>query len=666
MTLKKITWTLFFLILCCKIQAQNFELGKVSVAELQEKEHPLEPAAPAAILFEKGKNYFEYTSDKGFTMATEVKVRIKIYKKEGNDWATKKIQYYSASNGRETLSFSDAVTYNLVGDKIEKTKLKSDGEFTEELNKYWSQKKITMPNVKEGSVIEYKYVIRSPRVGSCRDWFFQNSIPVNYSEYKNTVPEYFEYNANIKGFLRPKVEVQKGSNYIELGSARQGAQNKWDKEKLSYVETTTIYSFQNVPAVKEEAYVNNIENYTSTLVQELAITKYPGEPFKSFSTNWEAVVKTIYDYDDFGPELNKSGYFEDDLKLVLKDAKSEEDKIKSIFKFVQSTIKWNEYNGYSCNDGVKKAYKDKTGNVAEINLMLTAMLRHAGLEANPVLVSTRSNGVALFPSRTAFNYVIVAVQQGKDLMLLDAADPFSVANVLPVRDLNWLGRLIKKDGTSLEIDLMPKQLSVDYISMNYSIDAEGQVAGKLRRQRTDHNAMSYRGSVKGVKEDAYLEKFEEDNNNIEVNDYVRTNENDLDAPVIESMSFKGSNFTEKIGNTLYVKPLLFFTILSNPFKQETREYPVDFAYGFLDKFTINIQIPEGYKVESFPESAAMSMENELASFKFLINVSGSTLQISFNSQMNSPILGSEYYPALKMYFQKMIDKQNEKIILVKL
>jgi hypothetical protein len=65
-----------------------------------------------------------------------------------------------------------------------------------------------------------------------------------------------------------------------------------------------------------------------------------------------------------------------------------------------------------CNEGVKKAYKDKTGNVAEINLMLTAMLRYAGLNANPVLVSTRSNGIAIFPNRTAFNYVIAAVENG--------------------------------------------------------------------------------------------------------------------------------------------------------------------------------------------------------------------------------------------------------------
>jgi hypothetical protein len=52
-----------------------------------------------------------------------------------------------------------------------------------------------------------------------------------------------------------------------------------------------------------------------------------------------------------------------------------------VFNHVKN-LKWNGYYGYSCNDGVKKKYKDKTGNVAEINLMLTAMLRYANLNAN--------------------------------------------------------------------------------------------------------------------------------------------------------------------------------------------------------------------------------------------------------------------------------------------
>jgi hypothetical protein len=660
---------LFLIAIVLKTNAQEFKLGKVSVAELEEKSHPQDPSAAAAILFKKGDVRFEYSQDKGFEMVTVVKTRVKIYKKEGSDWANQAVQYYLASNVKESVFFSDAVTFNLIGGKIEKTKLKTEGEFDEKNNKYWGIKKITMPNVKEGSVIEYEYTIRSPRASELKEWFFQTSIPVNYSEFITYVPEFYVYNPNPKGYIFPKVTVEKSQKSIIISSKERSGiyttKTTFSQDKIDYQETKTTYLAKNLPAMKEESFVNNIENYTASVTHELAMTKFPNSIPEMYSTDWNSVVKTIYNYDDFGPELNKTGYFEQDLQGVLAGLNAPEDKITAILQFVKATVKWDEYYGYSCNYGVRQAYNKKSGNVAEINLMLTAMLRYAGLTANPVLVSTRSNGIALFPNRTAFNYVIAAVEDGQNLILLDATDAFSAPNILPIRDLNWVGRLIRKDGSSIEVDLMPQQTANDLISMNYSVDEKGEVLGKLRRQRTNHHAMLFRSSFKGTKEDAYLEKFENDNNNIEVSEYIRTNETDIKLPVVETLSFKGGNFSEKVGDAIYIKPLLSFTTSVNPFKQEIREYPVDFAFPLMDKYVVNIQVPDGFKIDSYPKTEVVSMQDGLATFKFLTSATDNSVQISFLYQINASIIGADYYPALKEFFQKMIDKQNEKIVLKK-
>lgn len=675
MNFKKTLLVLVLLFSISTLQAQKFELGKVSIAELQEKMHPKDTSAVAAVLFEKGRNFFEYSQTSGFSMVREVKTRIKIYKKEGyNDWANKKIRYYIDGNAKESVTISEAITYNLIDGKIEKTKLKSDGEFDENINRYWGQKKIAMPNVKEGSVIEFQFTIRSPRIGSPRDWYFQTSIPVNYSEYKMVVPEYFIFNSNMKGNISPKVTLEKSRKIITSSTIEKTAsaglmktqKTSYNEDKFDYEETKTTYLTENVPAMKEEAYVNNIDNYATGLVQELSMTKYPDEPLKSYSTDWKSVVKTIYEYDDFGQELEKTGYFEEGLKGVIAGLNTPEEKMDAIVKYVKATVKWNGYYEYYCNDGVKQAYKNKTGNIGEINLMLTAMLRYAGLTANPVLLSTRANGIALFPNRTAFNYVIAAVEATTGLVLLDASDEFSTPNVLPFRDLNWVGRLIRKDGTSEEVDLMPKTASVVSVSMNYSVDVNGGVSGKLRRQCTGHKAMMLRQEVKDMKEDAYLEKFENDNKKIEISEYTRTNEKDLKLPVIESLSYKGTNFSELIGGKIYIKPMLSFGDERNPFKQETREYPVDYGFPFLEKCMINIQIPEGYKVESMPAATTLSMVDNLGSFKYVINLTGNSIQMSVTSQINAPIISSEYYATLKEYYQKIIEKQTEKIVLVKI
>ncbi|PBI92321.1 hypothetical protein BSF41_08030 [Flavobacterium sp. ACN2] len=654
------------LLIASKAMSQEFKLGKVSIAELEQKSHPKDSAATAAILYKKGTARIEYDVNDGFVTVTDVETRIKIYKKEGLDWANQDVWFYNYSGLREKVSFSDAVTYNIVGGKIEKTKLKSDGVFEEVLNKYKSLKKITMPNVKEGSVIEFKYSIKCPQE-IIRDWDFQTSIPVNYSEFSTFIPEYYTFSPRQKGYFFPKATTARVAKSITFNNKeRSGGRvtsTNFSTDYLSYMEDQVTYKAVDFPAMKDEAYVNNIDNYTSSVAHELSMTKFPNQVLKEYSADWASVVRTIYDYDDFGPELNKTGYFEDDLKKILSGINTPEEKILVILNHVKSNVKWNKYYGYGCDNGVKKAYKEKTGNIADINLMLTAMLRYSGLTANPVLVSTRSNGIALFPNRTAFNYVIAAVETPNGYVLLDASEKFTVPNVLPLRVLNWSGRLIRKDGSSEEINLMPEKTSVDNVFLNYSIDSAGKVTGKTRRQYMDYNAMITRGNIEGLKEEEYLEKLENKNKKIEISDYSKTNEKDILLPIIESYSFTGNDLCEVIGGKIYLNPMLFFATNNNPFKQESREYPVDFSFPFTDKYSINIEIPEGFVVETLPAPAAVTMEDNLGVFKFNIAANDNKLQLSILHQINEAIVSAEKYEMLKEYYKTMVEKETEKIVL---
>ena len=648
--------------------AQEFKLGKVSIAELQEKEHPKDPSAVAAILFKKGEVKFEYTQSEGFVMFTEVETRIKIYKKEGYDWANQNIRYYLSGNLKESVSVSDAVTYNLVDGKIEKTKLKTEGEFDENINKYWGQKKITMPNVKEGSIIEFHYTIKTKSLGSLREWSFQSSIPVNHSEFTTYIPEFFVYNTNKKGFIFPKATTKSYSKSISLTSKeREGLLVKTNiqQEEFTYQETQTIYLAENLPAMKDEAYVNNIRNYTASISHELSMTKFDNRPTKIFSLDWESVAKTIYEVEDFGLELNKSGYFEEDLKTVISGEKTRNETIGAIFNYVKSNIKWNEHYSYYCYDGVKTAYKNKTGNVAEINLMLTAMLRYAGFNANPVLVSTRSNGIALFPSLNAFNYVISAVETPEGLILMDATEVYSAPNVLPLRDLNWFGRLIRKDGTSTQISLTPTMLSKEISTMNVVLNADGTIDGKIRRQYTNHEALKFRKNNVDTKQESYLEKLENDNNGIEIGEYVRANELDLSKPVMETYSFKSNKDVEIINDKIYLSPMLFLADKENIFKQEVREYPVDFGYPFESKIYINIDIPQGYKVEFLPKAANLLTGDNIGTFSYVVENTDNKIKMIITTTINTAIVPADFYDVLKEFYQGMITKENEKIILTK-
>ena len=271
---KLLTIISFFLV-CNTGFSQRYNLGKVTVDEVSEKMHPSDSSAAAAILFKTGKVFFELSTEGRFTMVQEVSTKIKIYKKEGYEYATVEVPYYTAGKVVK-MYFDDAATFNLVGGKVEKTKLKSDGEFQEKINENYTKKTITLPNVKEGSVVEYKYTIKTPYYTFFPDWYFQYGIPVNNIQYDVIIPQFFNYQLFIKGFEKinttPQQTIVSSNNYNE---------------------SRIVYNASNIKAMKQEAYVNNIDNYRSMIQYELASTNFPSEGITTYSTDWESVAKTI-------------------------------------------------------------------------------------------------------------------------------------------------------------------------------------------------------------------------------------------------------------------------------------------------------------------------------------------------------------------------------------
>lgn len=386
---------------------------------------------------------------------------------------------------------------------------------------------------------------------------------------------------------------------------------------------------------------------------------------KFISLTWEDVVKTIYESEDFGEQINKTNYFETAIKQIVNGLNNKDEQILAIFNYVKSNIKWNGIYGIYCDKGVKKGFEDRTGNVSEINLMLTAMLNYAGVEASPVVLSTRNNGMVLYPSATALDYVIAAVEIENGFILLDATDENAMPNILPERALNLTGRIIRKNGSSAEVDLTPNMLSKKIVNIMANVAPDGIISGKVREQHYDYYAHEFRSKYAGLNEESYLEKLEKKYPGIEIELYKVSNKTDLSKQIVEDYSFKHSGLTEMIAEKIYINPMLFFTENENPFKQEKREYPVDFIFPNQDKYTISLTLPDGYVVESVPAPLSLSMEEGLGNFHFNIVNSGSQIQLIATLSFNSSIVPANYYEMLKNFYKNVVEKNKEKIVLKK-
>lgn len=661
MNLKKL-FLLFLLPFFSINYGQKHDIGKVTKEELLEKRHKDDTSAVAAFKFKKAKTTFNYSENNGFVSSTEFFIKIKIYKKEGTSWGNFDIPYYIGYENlnKEQIEILSAYTYNIENNQIIKEKVENQSKFKKVINEYWAKRTIAFPNVKEGSIIELRYKFKSENLSILPEFQFQYDIPVDYAEYQSIIPEFFIYKGIKSGYKDIEVEQK-----IENGS--QSFDNKHNQRmSMSYRQINSLYKANDIKAIKDEAYTSNVENYYGKLDHELETIRMPNEKPKQISTTWEAVVMSIYKDDKFGKEIKEFDYFMHDLKLVINNKKEPTDRINAVFNYLKSNMNWNENYGYYAKKGVKKAYQEKSGNAAEINFILLSMLKMAGIEAYPVLISTRENSVANFPNKSTFNYVIVAVKEQGKTLLLDATDKNATINTLPIRCLNWIGRLIEDDGTSTEINLMPEKNSLNAINMMAEVSENGEVSGKVRKQYFDYNAYLFRDKNNGVSNESLIERTERKFAGVEITDYSAQNNTDLMLPIIESYSFSSDNLVETIGNTMYISPMLLFTLTENPFKQEAREYPVDFVFAFQEKYNISLKFPDGYLIESLPSPAVVALPENLGKFSYNISKNNNQAQLIFSLEINKAIISPEYYESLKNFFKEIVNKQTEKIVLKKI
>lgn len=653
--------------------AQDFKFGKVSKEELEQTKHYLDTTANAAVLYRSVRINYEYSQNDGFIQMREVRERIKIYNKDGYDLATKQIQLYDKSSSkRETLSELKGYTFTLDNGKVVKSKLKSQDVFEEKINEYYSKTSFTMPNISDGCVIELVYKKESPFI-SIDDIVLQFNVPIDKMDLKVKIPEFFKFNTHLnpRAMFYPELSKTVSGRKEVIGSKSRDrtntvAQTQFYRDDWEFKENVTTANLFNIPALKSEPIVRNINSYRSKLIWEYVLYQGPNGEVKDYSTSWPEVVGTIYKSESFGGQLAKSNYFEEDINALVSNVSEPLKKASLIFDFVKSKVKWNDYYGYRVQNGVKKAYKEGVGNSGDINLMLTAMLRYAGINANPVLISTSSNGIPILPTTDGFNFVVTAVELQDKVLLLDATDRYSTANVLSTNLINWQGRIIRENGSSTWVSLTPKVHSKDITALNVKINDDLTIDGKVRVMLSNQFAKNFRANYNNINEEEHIKDLEKDNGEIEVSNLDVKGSHNLSKPITYSYDYNLEDGVEEIGDKLYFSPLLFLTSNENPFKLDTRTYPIDFVYPIVTKYNVNIMIPDGYEVESMPKSIKVAYNENEGDFTCLVKQNGMMLQLAYSFSLNKTLILSLDYNQFKEFYQTMIDAQQEKIVLKKM
>jgi hypothetical protein len=637
---------------------REFKFGKIAPAEFETKASGQDSAASAIKLFDVGECYFELgPSSGGFVYVFERHIRYKILNKNGYDLANFEIKLYKSSNSaKEDLSFMDAATYNMVDGKMVASKLNKDAKFTEEFNKNFIIKKFALPNVKEGSIIEFKYKIKSDFIFTLRGWKFQSSVPTLWSEYNVRIPEYLTYKNNMSGYYQIDHPLHQNVSASYVAGLNSNA--VYDK-----------YCVANVPALKDEPYVTTMDDYTPKIEFELRATNFPGEIYQDYNGSWPKIIDGLAQNENFGGFINKNSYAKSVLPGILKGEKDTLAAVKLIFNYVKSNLKWNkDYSKYANETNPKSIFEKKTGTSGDINLALLSLLKEAKIDAYPVLISTRENGEHPgYPLVSAFNNVIGVTQIGNTVYFLDATDKDLPAGMLDYENLSHQGFYIDlKNFNGKWLSTEPSVSSEKIFVYNMVLDKDHKLTGKINQYSKGYSALNLRSKYRRTNnETEFIKNFKKDKTGLEISAYKIDNLDNLDELLTESMDVVIEDNVEEAGNMVYFTPLLFERTKENLFKLEQRKFPVDFAYPFKESYRITVNFPDDYEIDKLPKGGIYKLPEDNGTFTINYVTEGKTLMVKSTINVNKSLYTPEEYFDLKELFKAVVEKQAEQIVFKK-
>lgn len=638
--------------------------GDISTEELQKTVFTSDSSAAAVVLFDQAKVNFDHKLE--FYMDRHI--RIKIYSREGYEWATAEIPYNDERDQYVNKIKGQTFTLTEKG-KVRKKRLDSNEIFEEDYSQNFKKIKFTLPSLEPGAIVEYRY---RKKIGSpvwVPDWEFQRTIPVLWSEYKVKMPSWYFFNKMIVN--SNKVHINETDPFFEnmyvTLSRENSAHKSYYNARIEVDGHNYRWVMKDLPAVKKLPYMTSPNNYKAKLWMQLTEIRMPNQLHEVFLKSWDNIAEELLKSDLFGKRMRSNSGIRKIAAEATDGLETPLEKMMAVYGYMVESMVWDKNYSMLASDDLRDVLKARKGSSAELNLLMTQLLRDAGLQADPVVMSTRKNGrvVKYFAIANQFNHVISRVKIGDDSYLLDATSNDKAIDILPVNDLNGEGLLVSED-VSKWLKISPGNITKSRVVYNATLDKHGLLKGGV-----SFKAQGYHASLKHFEMD---QKDEDDFLNEELMGGIKAVS--VDSFTVKDKNYENSRFeceiyfsdmepsvSQKSSNHLYFNPMLFLREESSPFKQSKRTIPVEFPYTFEKEFVANFTIPEGYVIKEVPKPKRITIPGNGIEIIRLSQVSGNRITILSKLKLKKSYYAPEEYEMLRGFYAKLVSLHNEPIVL---
>ncbi|HAK78572.1 MAG TPA: transglutaminase [Runella sp.] len=649
------TALLLFISLCLVAQNTKITFGEVPIEDIAMKVYPKDSTAEALVLYSFGETSFSFRNQT-FYLTFKYHGRIKIFKKSGLDRATISIPYFKGDKALndEYITQVKGFTYTLDNGNIVKERLAKEMIFNEKVTDNYHQIKFSHPKAVEGAVIEYAYEISTPMTVSQnpKTWYFQSDLPVKWSEYRINIPSVLYYRMIFSGYLPLHINDRESATSTRFAGESMGG-------------TSYRLVIKDAPAFRNETHITTPIDYISKIDFELASINWPNVITKNYSLDYPSLNYTLIKEPSFGGMLQKNSFLKDIANKIKANHKDTISQWNAATTYIAQNIKWDKTNGIFPSN-LKKVFEKKEGSSVDINFLLIALLRELDYDAHPLILSTRSNGSInpVYALLRKFNYVIAHVSHYGTDVLIDATDEFLKVGTIPKQCLSFNGWLVHPTHSRF-VPLIPIESDKEFLKANLSILEEGELTGTITKSYSGYSGISTKNQFKELGEEKFLQETKKSKPAWVISKVDYKNTNVLESAMEASYQLTINDFTTVAGTLIYFKPMLSEGYSLNPFKESKRTYPVEFDAPIENTFLASYQLPKGYEIVELPQSISVSLPEGGGKFVFSSAQTENRITISSRLTLRKSSFLPEEYGQLKEFFDQLIAKHNEQIVLKK-
>ena len=632
----------------------NLKWGKPTEQELNMTEYAADKDAEAVVLYHKTDVRYQFVND-DFKVYYRVNTRLKVLKPEGKRFADGEIVYVENANNRgrrELVAGLKATAYNMENGRLVKTKMERSMTSEERLDKNQMVMKFSVPQVKVGTVVEYEYRIESDYYGNIRDWYAQQDIPVLYTCYELSIPDWFSFNIEETGMNNLEKKAYSEPLTLLFSGGTENIQ-------------TNIKTFvgRNLPALKDDDFVWCASDYGDKVTAELANIFVPGAVYQNYTSTWDDVDSQLMSDEDFGGRLKRSSPLKDEINAAgIPGISDMTERITAVWKLLKSKVRWN--GKYSLwGESASKILKEGTGSNADINFLLINMLKDAGIGATPVVMRTRDSGI-LPLSHSSLKYlntfVVGIPMTDTGMVYLDGSAEDGYLSVLPANLLVSRARLIQTTGADLWVNLQTNAQGSEKTAIQAKLDAEGLLKGNRSSILLDEAAAAKRREWRQAKDSTELIQEMQEREGIEIQSYRLEGRHDFSPSVREELTF--TKQCDAAGDLIYLNPLIFIPQRKSPFTAAERMLPIEFPYKQSEMQNVMITLPQGYVVEEVPKPIVIKLDGATARIAY--SLLDNMLNIQYMMNIDKTLFAPTEYQDLKAFFDRVVES-NKQIITLK-